>query len=43
MEFYKVDDAGLKRYWPDGITRIVFEIKDMQLEGKNDLEITELK
>jgi hypothetical protein len=43
LEFIEVTDRGLKRYWPDGITRIVFEIKNPKLKGNNEFVITELK
>jgi hypothetical protein len=39
IEFIEVTDTGLKRYWPDGITRIVFEIKNPKLKGKNVVTI----
>jgi hypothetical protein len=42
IEFYEVTDAGLKRYWPDGITRIVFSIINPQLKGKHDFVIKPL-
>ena len=43
IEFNEVTDTMLKSYWPDGITRIVFSIKNPDLNGKNQIEITELK
>ncbi len=39
IEFNEVTDAGLKRYWPEGITRIVFQIKNPKLKGKNVVTI----
>ncbi|MCC5931659.1 MAG: heparinase II/III family protein [Cyclobacteriaceae bacterium] len=35
IEYYEVTDNGLIRYWPDGITRIVFTATKPQLKGKN--------
>ena len=43
IEFNEVTDKGLSRYWPDGITRIVFEIQNQKLKGKNQFVITEKK
>ncbi|MCK5470838.1 MAG: heparinase II/III family protein, partial [Cyclobacteriaceae bacterium] len=40
IEFNEVTDSGLKRYWPDGITRIVLEVKNPKLKGKNEVVIT---
>ncbi len=39
IEFIEVTDNGLKRYWPDGITRIVLEIQNPKLKGKNTVTI----
>jgi hypothetical protein len=43
IEFNEVTDRSLKRYWPDGITRIVFTVKNAGVKGKNQFEITESK
>ena len=43
IEFNEVTDKGLMRYWPDGITRIVFEIKNPKLKGKNQVVVEEVK
>jgi hypothetical protein len=43
FEFNEVTDTALKRYWPDGITRIVFTIKDPGLKGKNQIILSEGK
>jgi hypothetical protein len=43
IEFKEVTDNKLKRYWPNGITRIVFEVKNLQLSGKNELVISKAK
>ncbi|MFT6807101.1 MAG: hypothetical protein ACJA01_000319 [Saprospiraceae bacterium] len=43
IEFLEVTDNKLKRYWPEGITRIQFEIKNMQLTGQNEIVITKAK
>jgi hypothetical protein len=39
IEFNEVTDSGLKRYWPDGITRIVFTLINPGLAGKNEIVI----
>ncbi len=39
IEFIEVTDSGLRRYWPDGITRVVFEIKTPALKGNNRVTI----
>jgi hypothetical protein len=41
IEFIEVTDSRLKRYWPEGVTRIVFEIINSKLIGKNELIINE--
>ena len=45
--FYKIEvkeitDSGLKRYW-NTITRIVLEVKNPALKGKNEIVITQVK
>jgi hypothetical protein len=40
IEFYEVTDRGLSRYWPDGITRIVLEVKNPKLKGKHSVTIS---
>jgi hypothetical protein len=40
IEFYEVTDSGLRRYWPDGITRVVLEVNNPRLKGKNTVTIT---
>lgn len=40
IEFNEVTDSGLKRYWPEGITRIVFTVKNQKTKGSNELVIT---
>lgn len=40
IEFIEVTDGGLKRYWPNGVTRIVFTIKNPKLKGENSFTIT---
>jgi hypothetical protein len=42
IEFIEVTDSGLKRYWPERITRIVFAIKNPKTKGSNELVITKL-
>jgi hypothetical protein len=39
IEFIEVTDTGLKRYWPEGITRIVLEINNPKLKGENVVTI----
>jgi len=39
IEFNEVTDDKLKTYWPGGITRIVFEIENQKLSGKNQISI----
>ena len=39
IEFIKVTDNGLRRYWPDGITRIVFTLMNPATKGKNEIVI----
>ncbi len=39
IEFIEVTDSGLKRYWPDGVTRIVFTLKDMKIRGENSITV----
>ncbi len=41
IEFNEVTDSGLRRYWPEGITRIVFKLIDPKTKGKNEIVITE--
>jgi hypothetical protein len=43
IEFNEVTDTALKRYWPDGITRIVFVFKNPDLKGQNQIEISQSK
>ena len=43
IEFNEVADTKLKRYWPDGITRIVFTVNNPGVKGKNQIEIIEVK
>lgn len=42
IEYYEVTDAGLKRYWPKGVTRIVFEMLKLRKKGKNELSLSEI-
>lgn len=39
IEFIEVTDGGLKRYWPDGITRIVFTLKESKVKGENSITV----
>ncbi len=43
IEFNEVTDSGLKRYWPGGITRIVFTLINPGVKGKNEIVVTEVK
>jgi hypothetical protein len=43
VEFIEVKDDKLKGYWPKGITRVIFELKDPGLKGKNTIEIQAIK
>jgi len=40
IEFIEVTDNGLKRYCPNGVTRIVFNLKNPGLKGENRITIT---
>ena len=42
IEFIEVRDEGLMRYWPKGVTRIVLEVKNPKLKGKNQVVIAEM-
>lgn len=39
IEFTEVTDSGLKRYWPNGITRIVLTLNNLKANGKNKITI----
>ncbi len=39
IEFVEVTDQGLKRYWPNGVTRIVFTLKEPGMTGENSIAI----
>jgi hypothetical protein len=39
IEVTEITDGGLKRYW-DTITRIVLEIKNPKVKGKNEVVIS---
>lgn len=42
IEFNEVTDDSLKRYWPDGVTRIVLQFRKPGLKGTSRIEITEI-
>ncbi|WP_020527734.1 heparinase II/III domain-containing protein [Flexithrix dorotheae] len=42
IEFIEVTDESLKKYWPDGVTRIVFTIQNQELKGKTELLFTQI-
>lgn len=39
IECIPVADNGLKRYWPNGVTRIVLTLKNAELKGENSITI----
>lgn len=39
IELIEITDQGLKRYWPNGVTRIVFTLKDPGMTGENSIAI----
>ena len=43
IEFYEVTDGRLKKYWPEGISRIVFEINNPGLKGATELTLKEVR
>ena len=43
IEYNEINDSKLKYYWPKGVTRIVFNLKDPGVKGKNQIEILEDK
>jgi hypothetical protein len=43
IEFNEVHDPMLKRYWPKGITRVVFTLINSGIKGKNHIEIVKAK
>lgn len=40
VEFIEVTDSTLKKYWPDGVTRVILEFKDSGLKGRHDFVFT---
>ncbi|MCG6189731.1 heparinase II/III domain-containing protein [Maribellus maritimus] len=42
IEYTKITDSGLKRYW-DGINRIVFNVINAKEKGRNEIVVTEVK
>ncbi len=42
-EFIKVTDTGLRRYWPNGVTRITMEYLKPGLKGGHELEFVPTK
>ena len=40
IELNEITDTKLRRYWPDGVTRIVFTINNPKTKGKNEIVIT---
>lgn len=42
IEHYNVTDSGLKRYWPEGITRIVFIVNSAAGKGESVIKIMPL-
>jgi len=43
IEFIEVKDKGLMRYWPKGVTRVVFEFKTSGLKGAQEMVIAPVK
>lgn len=43
IEFIPVNDRSLKRYWPNGVTRVVFEFIHPGVKGNQTLTITPAK
>lgn len=43
IEMKEITDGRLQRYWPGGVTRIVFEFINPGLKGRNELQIVEQK
>ncbi len=43
IEYIKVTDAGLKRYWPNGVTRIILEFIKPGLKGSQEVTFTVAK
>jgi hypothetical protein len=43
IEFYEVKDAGLHRYWPNGVSRIVFEFIKTASSGNSEIVLTAAK
>ena len=43
IEFMEVKDARLKKNWPNGISRIVFELKNPKNKGKIEFVMSEVK
>ena len=41
IEFNEVTDEKLKRYWPGGVTRIIFTIDQPKTRGKNEIVMEE--
>jgi hypothetical protein len=41
IELNEVTDAGLRRYWPDGITRIILKWNNPKTSGKSEIVFTE--
>jgi hypothetical protein len=39
-EFIEITDNGLKRFWPGGVTRIIFRLKNTGLTGKLSMKVT---
>jgi len=43
IEFREVTDRSLKRYWPNGVTRIVLEFRNPGLKGGQEVVFTPVK
>lgn len=42
IEFIEVTDAGLKRYWPKGVTRVVLQFKNIGSSGSQSVTFSKL-
>ncbi len=43
VEFIKITDNSLRRYWPDGVSRIVFTLNNPKIKGKNKVVVTKVE
>jgi hypothetical protein len=43
IQFIEVNDRSLKRYWPNGVTRVVLEFKKPALKNGQEVVFTPAK